>query len=60
MRSRVAPLINASRLTASENLATPLAFRDVLLSIAVYCSSHSQSANTAQSTVELLSPLTSM
>ena len=30
----VAPRVNASRLTAAENLATPLAFRDVLLSIA--------------------------
>lgn len=30
----VAPRVNASRLTAAENLATPLPFRDVLLSIA--------------------------
>jgi hypothetical protein len=30
----VAPRVNASRLTTSENLATPLAFRDVLIDLA--------------------------
>lgn len=33
-RAQVAPAVNASRLHASENLATPIAFRDVLLAIA--------------------------
>lgn len=32
--SLVAPKVNASRLTTTENLSTPLAFRDVLLGIA--------------------------
>jgi hypothetical protein len=33
-RDEVVPWVNASRLTAAENLATPLAFRDVLLGMA--------------------------
>ena len=33
-RHEVAPRVNASRLTAAENLATPPAFRDLLLIIA--------------------------
>ena len=33
-RSVVAPLVNASRLRTEENLATPTAFRDLLLSLA--------------------------
>ena len=33
-KSAVAPRVNASRLTAGENLATPLAFRDMLLDLA--------------------------
>ncbi len=33
-RAHVAPKVNASRLHARENLATPIPFRDVLLSIA--------------------------
>ena len=34
MRAHVAPLVNVSRLNTRENLATPTAFRDLLLSIA--------------------------
>jgi len=33
-RAEVAPKVNASRLDAAENLATPIPFRDLLLSIA--------------------------
>jgi hypothetical protein len=33
-RHKVAPIVNATRLTAQENLATPIPFRDLLLKIA--------------------------
>jgi hypothetical protein len=33
-KAHVAPRVNESRLTTSENLATPLAFRDVLIRLA--------------------------
>lgn len=34
LRDSIAPVVNASRLSARENLATPPAFRDVLLALA--------------------------
>jgi hypothetical protein len=33
-KATVAPRVNASRLDAKENLATPLAFRDILIDLA--------------------------
>ena len=33
-RATVAPVVNATRLVTSENIATPIAFRDVLIGIA--------------------------
>jgi hypothetical protein len=34
LRGTVAPRVNATRLTATENLTTPLPFRDLLLDLA--------------------------
>jgi hypothetical protein len=47
LRGKVAPRVNATRLTATENLATPIPFRDLLLDLARRAQTSACSSKTA-------------